>query len=99
MAVDEGLARDEEVGRGDAGLHGALRRLRRGPCAPPDRAAQVGRPSAGRPDVAQPSTLVTASRVTETISSASVRLRQSGGAKPRMSPCGMARAITPRSSM
>ena len=34
-----------------------------------------------------------------TISSASSRDRQSGGAKPMMSPCGMARAITPRFSM
>ncbi len=46
----------------------------------------------------QPSVSFTASTVLPTIWSASERFRQSGGAKPRISPCGMARTMTPRLS-
>ena len=46
---------------------------------------------------APPRTVSTALRAASTIS-ASSRVRQSGGAKPRMSPCGMARPMTPRSA-
>ena len=54
-------------------------------------------PAAGR-QVDVPSTSETARAVAATMMSASARVRQSGGAKPRMSPCGMARAMTPRAS-
>ena len=42
----------------------------------------------------QPRTDLTAFAVFSTTSSASAFVRQKGGAKPRISPCGMARAIT-----
>lgn len=45
--------------------------------------------------VAQPSTDLTAFWVAATMMSASARVRHIGGAKPRMSPCGIARPITP----
>ncbi|EGE59287.1 hypothetical protein RHECNPAF_23300106 [Rhizobium etli CNPAF512] len=42
-------------------------------------------------------TVSIASAVALTMTSASSRVRQSGGAKPRISPCGMARPMMPRS--
>ena len=42
---------------------------------------------------------LTAFAVASTTMSASSRVRQRGGAKPRMSPCGMARPMTPFSKL
>ena len=60
-----------------------------------DRGPDVPPPAAGR-QVDVPRTSETARAVAATMMSASDRVRQSGGAKPRISPCGMARPMTPR---
>ena len=72
-------------------------RARKRSAASAARTAHGGsRPRSGRwSEGAQPPQIsCTASVVTRTISSASSRVRHSGGAKPMMSPSGMARAMT-----
>ncbi len=71
----------------------AWRAARRGQRLRHDRSEKLGR--------ARQSSAVTASTaalVADTTMSASSLVRQRGGAKPRMSPWGMARPMTPRSS-
>src|SRR3546814_14048187 len=63
--------------------------LARSFAAEPLAARTVGRQAPGN-------TSSTASRVAATTMSVSASVRQSGGAKPTQSPCGMARALTPR---
>src|SRR5690606_6647552 len=53
---------------------------------------RTSRPDAMALRIGQPRTVLTAAAVFSTTMSASCAVRQSGGAKPMMSPCGMARA-------